>query len=251
MGQATFTEQTTIQNISIASHGFSDYSIKLTPSDNISVWYSNKTSSGFTINVEESVGFVGTVSWIVTELEEENYKTIPVSFDNIISSEDSARHIQLTPSENIEVWYENVSDSGFDIMVERDFDGDVSWSLYNNTLSALDPTEQSGVIIFPKEVTSQTVFLPIEMENNNYAIQLSNNLNKNIWYTKKTKKSFDIVTTSSVEIATVDWSVHSENSDQNQSHGEVSFTGKYTNTGIIPGFTFSNIPETFILLLQI
>jgi hypothetical protein len=114
-----------------------DYHISLSSSSNIRKWYANKTQEGFDIYIEPDTQFEGYIDWVVTRIIKENVRQIQVSFETPITKavtpdgELSNYMVQLTPNDNVEVWYENLTENGFAIRTEREFNGKVSWSIYN------------------------------------------------------------------------------------------------------------------------
>jgi len=121
-----------------------DYTIFLTPSDNVQVWASEKTSEGFKINVEKS--FNGTVTWstfvfdstdenVISEqnaatlkrgtaiLSDEN-KTKDIVFDVVFPDDSYGLH--MIANKNVNVYYTNKTSSGFTINIEDSVEGQVT-----------------------------------------------------------------------------------------------------------------------------
>lgn len=242
-----------------------DYNVQLTADGNVRSWFANADENGFTIYIEPNTQFTGYISWIATTVITDNIRQKSVVFDSPIPlgiSENGATSnymVQLTPNDNIQVWYENLSTGGFDIKTEKSFKGKVSWSIYNFFSNDTVPSEpdsgyrQRGRVLLPNGVTSQAIVLDTPITDINYAIQLIPNLNVNVFYTKKTSKGFTLNIEAAVDqIVTVDWYVDSSIGYSFQKHGEIDFSGSLTSEATIPGFRFANIPETFTIssLLQ-
>lgn len=113
-----------------------DYTIFLTPSDNVRTWYEDKTSSGFKIRVEKS--FSGTVSYstfvastaeeVIAEQNSSTQKrgsvslgvgttSKNISFDKEFTNNEYGLH--MIANKNVNVWYTNKTISGFTINIEE------------------------------------------------------------------------------------------------------------------------------------
>ncbi len=243
-----------------------NYNVNLTPDGNVRVWYGLADANGFTIYVEPNTQYTGYVSWIATVINNDNIRQQNVVFNTPIPlgiSENgltSNYMVQLTPNENIQVWYENPTTTGFTIQTEKSFTGKVSWSVYNYFADDTVPTEpdsgyrQQGQVLLPAGVFSQAIVLDTPITDINYAIQLVPNTNINVFYTNKSSKGFTLNIEPGVAntITTVNWYVDSSIGYTFQQHGEIDFSGSLTGQATIPGFRFSNVPETFTIqnLLQ-
>lgn len=237
-----------------------DYDIQLTPDGNVRSWSANADEHGFTIYIEPNTQFEGYVSWIATTIVTDNVREKGVVFDSPVplgisaSGLTSNYMVQLTPNENVQVWYENATTGGFTIKTEKSFKGKVSWSVYNYFSNDTVPTErdsgyrQKGRVLLPSGTTQQEIVLTTPITDINYAIQLVPNANVNVFYTSKTPSGFTINVESGVDqIVTIDWFVDSSIGYSFQKHGEADFSGSLTSETSIPGFRFSNLPETFAI----
>jgi hypothetical protein len=171
-----------------------------------------------------------------------------------IDGEISNYMVQLTPNENVEVWYENLTPTGFDIKTEKDFEGKVSWSVYNffddqSTPYDVESTyRQSNKAVISSANETAEVTLDIPFLDDLYAIQLVPNKNVSVWYTSKTPGKFTIQREPGVETdLLIDWYVDGNTNYQFQRHGEVDFSGRTVVSREIPGFRFVDIPETFTI----
>lgn len=244
-----------------------DYHIALTPDNNVRTWWANKSTSGFDVYVEPNTQFAGDVSWIATRIIKENLIQIPVIFDEPIPTSvtvDGALSnymVQLTPNQNYQVWYDNLTTTGFDIKAEKDFQGKVSWSIFNYFENDTVPSEpesgyrQRGQVRLRGETLEigKTIELQNSIPDESYAIQLIPNKNINVFYTDKKSGSFKIKAEPGIkEEVVIDWYVDSTNGYSFQKHGEVEFKGRTIVSSNIPGLKFANIPETFAIngLLQ-
>jgi len=232
-----------------------DYIISLSSEGNVRSWYSDKTDTGFVINVEKDTGFEGDINWLITEINEEKYKEIDVTFDfpleNLSSGSSSPYMVHLTSNDNVEVWYEDLSIEGFKIFAERNFVGKVSWSIHQFDEEGIIKQEpanknrQQGRIILPADKKFLSVSLDNVILNSDYVIQLLTNNNVKIWYSNKRNDSFEIHREIGFdEDIIIEWFVD-VNKYKYQMHGELEFKGIYSNQGYIPGFQFVNVPETF------
>ena len=234
-----------------------EYHISLTSEANIRKWAANKTERGFILHIEPETQFEGFVQWIANKTIKEMSTSTPIVFDrrlnkNLVLDDEYVNYmVLLTPSENVEVWYENLTESGFDIKTERDFTGSVSWSVINffdnqQTLTEeMSPYRQTGTALVTEE--GATVRLDIEMPSN-YAIQLIGNKNVTVWYEDKTSNGFTIkIEPGTEKEVLVDWYVDHQSNYQNQFHGEVTFSGQETFDSKIPGLRFIDLRESFVI----
>jgi hypothetical protein len=243
-----------------------EYSIQLTPLGNVRVWYSNSDENGFTIYIEPNTQYEGYINWTATRIVQENIKQKDVIFNTPIplglgqNGLTSNYMVQLTPNDNIQVWYEETSQTGFVLKTEKSFKGKVSWSIFNFFQNDTVPAEpesgyrQRGRIVLRPGITSSDITLDIPITDDSYAIQLIPNKNVNVFYTNKTSAGFtanieDGITDQEVIL---DWYVDSSVGYSFQKHGEIDFSGDRTSEATIPGLRFQNVPETFLInnLLQ-
>jgi hypothetical protein len=235
------------------------YITNITPEGNVRTWYANKTDKGFDIYIEPESQFEGYVAWTATRTIEGNFKEVQVEFNESIPSalnlqgSSSNYMVQLTPNENIQVWYEDPTPYGFKIRTEKEFTGKISWSIFNYFGGDMVPVEvesayrQRGTIVVnPSDAENGVeITLDVPMNERNYAIQLIPNKNVNVFYSNKTSNGFFIKAEQTKEIVTVDWYVDSSEDYLFQKHGEIDFAGQSSNELQIPGLYFSNVPETF------
>lgn len=235
-----------------------EYHTAITPEGNVRTWYANKNEGGFDIYIEPETQFEGYINWTATRTALENVQEVDIAFDQAlppaitVDGEISNYMVQLTPNENIQVWYENASAEGFTIRTERDFQGKISWSVFNyfgNNEVPVEPEssfrQRGSVVVIPGE--SIDISLDVPITDKVYAIQLIPNKNVNVWYSSRTSTGFTINAepTSSDTSVIVDWYVDSSSGYNFQKHGEVDFTGQATNSTQIPGLRFVDISETF------
>jgi hypothetical protein len=113
------------------------YQVTLTTQEPLRKWVSAKNVNGFTVYVEPDTEFTGKVGWVATEVIEEHITEIDVVFDTPLAQSVSPDGVisdymvQLTPNDNIEIWYDKLTETGFTIRTEKNFHGKVSWSVYN------------------------------------------------------------------------------------------------------------------------
>jgi hypothetical protein len=254
------SQQVIFNNIFVPGSGETTarYQVQLTPDNNIRTWVADANDGGFKIYVEPDTEFEGYIDWIATQIIQNKTKTIPVKFSKPLSpvmTVDGAISnymVQLTPNDNVQVWYENMTPNGFDIKTEKDFEGKVSWSVYNffdnqSTPYDVESTYRQSnkkVIAIAQETAEVTLDIPFL--DDQYAIQLVPNKNVAVWYTSKEAGKFTIQKESGIDTdLIVDWYVDGTNLYQFQRHGEVDFTGRTVVSREIPGFRFVDIPETF------
>jgi hypothetical protein len=147
-----------------------DYTVFLTASDNVKVWYTDKTSDGFKINTEKQ--FNGTVSYstfIFSENEQVakekslatqrkgtatfsgSITTRDITFDG--EFDDNNYGLHMIANQNVNVWYTNKSSRGFTINVEQDFSGQVVVDWFADQ-SALYEFQKHGMVTFSGQVTT-------------------------------------------------------------------------------------------------
>lgn len=236
-----------------------EYSIQLTPSGNVRTWYSNADENGFTIYIEPNTQFEGTISWTATRIIQENIKQKDVVFNTPIPlgiSQDGLTTnymVQLTPNDNVQVWYEGATQSGFSIKTEKSFKGKISWSIFNFYQNDTVPSEpesgyrQRGRIVLRPGETSRDITLKNAITDESYAIQLIPNKNILTYYTNKSSTGFTINIEDGVDDleVVVDWYVDSSTGYSFQRHGEIDFSGDTSSAATIPGLRFANVPESF------
>lgn len=238
-----------------------EYQVSLTPDNNVRTWYANKSAAGFFIYVEPNTQFEGEVYWTATRVVEENVIETPVVFDESIPTAVTADGefanymVQLTPDTNVQVWYEDITPEGFTIKSEINFEGRVSWSIFNffedGDSVPNEPANgfrQRGTVILRDNSLENglDVELNTRIPDEQYAIQLIPNKNVNVFYNDKSPEGFKVrVEPGLNEEVIVDWYVDSSRGYQFQQHGEVQFSGRTISTSTIPGLYFSNVPETF------
>jgi hypothetical protein len=239
-----------------------DYIIELTPSDNVQVWYSNKNLTGFTINIEQDTGFTGNINWFATSFNSTATRTITVPFTTPIpqiNEQNPDYTIFLTPSDDVTVWYTNKTPNGFDINVDKDFTGTVSYStfVFSQDQAVVAETNVSTEERGTATLSSQTLSVNITFNNpfvdNTYGLHMVANQALNTWYTNKSTTGFTInIENTAVGQVNVDWYADYSPLYQFQKHGMIDFSGQITTAGTLPGLRFVNIPETFLIdnLLQ-
>jgi hypothetical protein len=236
-----------------------EYHTSIQPEGNVRSWYANKTASSFDIYIEPNTQFEGYINWTATRTFLENVQEVDVAFDNplppavTIDGTFSNYMVHLTPSDNVEVWFEDATPDGFTIRTEREFNGKVSWSVFNYFADETIPVEtesafrQRGSVVLSTTQGSAQVNLDVPINDQTYAIQLVTNKNIKAWYTDRSPTGFTINVEPGIEDTqvTVDWYVDTSANYNYQRHGEVDFSGQTGNTLQIPGLRFVNIPETF------
>ena len=255
----TFENTAVIFNTAFSN---SDYQITLGATQNIRKWYANQNINGFTIYIEPGSNFVGDIAWVATETIQNNLTEMQVFFDKPIPQviENNALvsnyMVMLTPSDNIEVWYENLTSTGFTINTSRNYLGKVSWSVYNYLATEFTPSEnvqqsylQTGKVVL-HDFPTYDVTLETQVNDENYSVQLTPNNDVIVWYTNKSSTGFTINVdpTALTSDITINWSVDSSTTDYiYQAHGEVQFSGQTTLNSFIPGLSFIPLPETFTI----
>lgn len=235
------------------------YIANITPEGNVRTWYANKTDGSFELYVEPNSQFEGFIGWTATRTVEGSFKEISVQFTEpiptAVNQAGSASNymVQLTPNENVQIWYENPTPEGFTIRTEKEFRGKISWSIFNyfsNDVVPIEPEsayrQRGTIIINPSDAeTGIPVGLSVPIIDKNYAIQLVPNKNIVVYYNDKTSAGFTVKAEKNQEVLTIDWYVDSNDGYVFQKHGEIDFSGQTTNELQIPGLYFTNIPETF------
>jgi hypothetical protein len=242
----------------------SNYQISISSATNVRKWYGNQNINGFTIYIEPDSNFSGDISWVASETIEDNVRETQVYFDTPLSQVlenntlTSNYMVSLTPSQNIEVWYENLTSNGFTMKTSRNYTGNVSWSVYNYFEDGFVPTEnisnsymQTGkVVLNPIVALSMDVTLEIPINDPSYSIQITPDTDAIVWYTNKTSNGFTI-NIEDVGInkdIVINWKVDSSLTEyQYQKHGETQFRGTDTVNNSIAGLVFLNIPESFLI----
>lgn len=166
-----------------------DYSIFLTSSDNIRVWYEEKTSAGFKIKCEKS--FDGTVSYstfifsndqaVKSEINSTTQKkgsitlsgdtvTRDIVFDSEFSNTNYGLH--MIANKNVNVWYTNKTISGFTINVEST-DGNVNIDWFADYSEGY-VYQKHGMISFSGQITSAGSLPGMRFTNVSETFELNN-----------------------------------------------------------------------------
>lgn len=237
-----------------------DYHVALTAESNIRSWYGQASELGFTVYIEPDMQFEGFVNWTATRVVQERLRDISVIFEEPIPTslsvdgELSNYMIQLTPSDNVQVWYTDQTQNGFKILAEKEFQGKVSWSVFNYFSDDTIPVEpnsgyrQRGRTLIAGDALEEGLDITLEnaIPDENYAIQLIPSKNVNVFYNDKSSTGFTIkVEPDVVEDVVVDWYVDSSVGYSFQQHGEIEFRGLSVSDTSIPGLRFENIRESF------
>lgn len=236
-----------------------EYSIQLTPLGNVRTWYGNSDENGFIIYIEPNTQFEGYIGWSATRIVNENVKQKDVVFSTPMAlgmSQDgltSNYMVQLTPNDNIQVWYETSTQNGFAIKTEKYFKGKISWSIFNYFQNDTVPSEpesgyrQKGRILLRQGESSKDIVLPIAITDDSYAIQLVPDKNVLVYYTNKSSAGFTANIEAGItdQVVTIDWYVDSSIGYSFQRHGEIDFSGDTSSAATIPGLRFTNVPESF------
>jgi hypothetical protein len=268
-GRIFFNSETTVERILfekdfelLEDESSVEYHISLTPEGNVRTWYANKNEGGFDLYIEPDSQFEGYINWKATRVITENTRNVQVAFEQPVSptvtleGEVSNYMVQLTPNDNVQVWYENATPEGFTIRTEREFQGRISWSVVNYYANQEVPIEpesifrQRGTVQIDPDSPSVNISLDVPINQIDYAIQLIPNKNVNVWYTSKSSTGFTIniepgITTETLGTVDIDWYVDSSFGYNFQQHGEVDFSGQSGNRLNIPGLRFINVRETF------
>ncbi len=239
-----------------------EYILDLTPDENVQIWFSAKSETGFTINVEPNTGFAGKVNWIATRFKEDAIRTFDVQFDTPIPEVANVQPdytIFLTPSDNVQVWYTDKTKYGFKVNTERSFTGTVSYSTFVFSEDqavqdeATSATQKKGSVSFSGVVVSRDITFDTPFQNDNYGLHVITDKNLNSWYTNKTITGFTFNVESGFDgQVNADWFADFSNEYKYQKHGTVNFQGQISNDGTLPGIRYANVPETFAInnLLQ-
>lgn len=204
-----------------------DYTIFLSASDNVRVWYSDKTSNGFKINTEKR--FNGTISYstfvsssnqvVVAEKDASTQKkgVVVLTQDNLTSDitfdvpfNDVTYGLHMVANKNFNVWYTNKTQNGFTINVEPGFEDQIVIDWFADQ-SSIYQYQKHGMVSFTGQITNGSLpglrytniaetFIINDLKqgsilfsyiNKNGAINTSNN-NLNISYTADRKSQNEI-----------------------------------------------------------
>jgi hypothetical protein len=234
-----------------------NYIVELTPNNNVQVWYSDRSSTGFAINVEPEAEFIGKVNWVATRYKEDEVKKVPVVFSETIpeinAGFDTDYTIFLSANDNVRVWYEDVTSLGFKIVTEKQFSGTVSYSTFvsnsdERVIAEKDAsTQKKGRITLSSDARTKDITFDVAFPDDTYGLHMVSNKNFNTWYTNKTATGFTVNVEQGFDgQIVIDWFADQSPSYQFQKHGMIDFSGQLDN-GSMPGLRFINIPETFLI----
>ena len=165
-----------------------DYTVFLTPSDNVTAWVSNKTSSGFIINTERA--FSGTVTWstfvfsenedVQSEINSSTLKRGTESLTNTnrskniqfdVSFPDDSYGLHMIANQNVTVWYTNKTSTGFTLNVEEGVTGQVQIDWFAD-FSIQYQYQKHGMINLLGQVTSQGTLPGLRFTNINETFRI-------------------------------------------------------------------------------
>jgi hypothetical protein len=158
-----------------------DYTIFLTPSDNVQVWYSDKSENGFKINTAKS--FSGTVSYstfvfsnnqeVLVEKNSSTQRKGSVTFEGSVTTKDIAFDgefddvnygLHMIANQNVNVWYTNKTTKGFTINVQSTFTGQLVVDWFAD-FSPLYEFQRHGTVNFAGQVTTAGTIPGIRFAN--------------------------------------------------------------------------------------
>lgn len=147
-----------------------DYTVFLSASDNVRVWYSDKTSTGFTVNTEKV--FNGTISYsifalstneiVVAEKDASTQKKGSVSFtpDTLtreivfdVPFSDITYGLHMVANKNYNAWYTNKTQKGFTLNVESGFEGQIIVDWFADQ-SSIYEYQKHGMLNFTGQITN-------------------------------------------------------------------------------------------------
>jgi hypothetical protein len=227
---------------SIPDNSSKNYSIFLSTEGNAVVYFSEKKTTGFTINIEPGSGFTGKVLWKTvgyerTVVEEEiqdltNYQT---AFD--ITSPYS---VMVQPQLNANVWVSDTGTDGFKISSDISFTGDVDFLIVPDSEfeNVGDFALADSVYVGKNETEIQVTFVKPRLSAD-YRAFLQPNGNVRVWVENKTINGFLIRVEEDTDFfGKIDWQIH-----ETALSGTLTFRGGSIESGQ-PTIEYVDIPET-------
>lgn len=223
-----------------------NYSIMLTSSGNVTTFWSNKTTTGFNINLEPNTGFEGVVEWRTVKYERTQVEEELIDITDLQSLFDVNQDysVLVQPGLNVNVWVTDVGPSGFKIVSDSSFVGPVDYLIIPETvLGNAGDFALAGVEFVPRGETEIEVKFSEERANTDYTVFLQPTGNARVFYENKTTEGFTIRVEPETDFfGQIDWQIH---------EGDLSNTINFGGGSILsdgePFIEFTDLEETSLL----
>lgn len=225
----------------IPSTSAKNYAIYMYANDTVRTFYTNKTTRGFNIHVEDAVGFEGDIMWKVVAYEKNIVQSMLIDSTEFLGGIDPTNYsLILQPSVNANVWVREASENNFIIDSDVAFIGEVDFMVVEDKdfRNAPEPKEV-GQVFVPKEETEVVVLFNTPRTSADYQVFLQASDNVNVWPIKKSIAGFVIKIEKDTDFSgAIDWQAY-----ESAKAGTTFFGGAqgYTQE---PNVTFVDLPET-------
>jgi hypothetical protein len=226
----------------IASDSDKNYSIFLSPEGNAVCYFSEKKTTGFTINVEPGSGFTGKVLWktvgyerIVVEEEIQDLTNFQTAFDIT-----SAYSVMVQPQLNANVWVSDTGSNGFKISSDISFTGDVDFLIIPESEfeNAGDFSLANSVYVGKNETQISVNFVKPRLSSD-YRVFLQANGNVRVWAENKSINGFLIRIEEDTDFyGKIEWQIH-----ESALSGTITFRGGSIASGQ-PVIEYLDVMET-------
>lgn len=222
-----------------------NYAIFIYINDSIQTYYSDKTTKGFKINLEEDRGFEGEAFWTTVEYESEviDNVLVDVSDKQNAFNSDLEYSVLLQPAYNVNVWVTDNNTAGFKINSQVSFSGQIDYLIIpEKDFSLVGESELSGQVYVSKNETFINVTFDRERTTTDYTLFLTPDKNVKVWWENKTTTGFVLRVEDETDFfGVVSWQIF-----ENDLGGTITFGGGVGDT-LEPNITFTDILETSFL----
>ena len=222
-----------------------NYAIFLYVNESIQTYYSDKTTKGFKIHLEEDRGFEGEVFWTAVEYESEVIDNVLVDVSDKQNSFNSTvdYSVLLQPSYNVNTWATDINEDGFKINSQVSFVGQIDYLIIpEKNFSLVGNADLSGQQYVSKNQTFISVEFDKERTSTDYTLFLTPNSNVKVWWENKSSTGFTL----RIEPETDFYGIVSWQLFESPLGGTINFGGGVGDT-LEPDISFTDIVETSFL----
>jgi hypothetical protein len=218
-----------------------NYSVQLFVNDNLVTYYSDKTTSGFKIHIEDGVGFSGEINWKTVSYEKNIVQSSNIDSSPYLEGLDPSNYtVMVQADNNANVWVRDITESGFVVDSDSAFIGYVDFMIIKNKDFGLSPEpKETGQVYVSKGETEIEVKLNRPRSDANYQLFLQPNDNIKTWFANKSNEGFIINIEPETDFfGIVDWQLYDD-----KRTGTTFFDGSggFVNE---PKVGFYDLPET-------
>jgi len=225
----------------IPSTSTKNYAVYLFANDGVRTFYSDKTTRGFKIHIEDGVVFEGDVNWITVAYDVPVVQDVLVDATDLLVGIDPTNYtIIIQPNINAHVWARELNEDNFILDSDAAFVGDVDFLIVpDKEFVNVEEPKEVGQVYFPKSEVRIEVFFNTPRATSDYQIFLQPSDNVNVWPSNKSSAGFIINVEADTDFfGSVDWQLYESNRS-----GTIKFGGTsgFRNE---PEIIFNDLNET-------